>query len=187
MTPTTEQPKVRCVWSLGLRSRALATCFAEPRFPQKPKFGITASLLHSVQYISARCVTGEQRQAQSCQAYAHLPCSAPGPSCQTYIPLPCSASGPVLSGLPSPARHQYQAQSCQACIYHLHCARTSFDSPAGDRPAPGVLSNRTSYQACMWLPWSAQGAVLPDLHTTALTGARPSLGRPEYASPCRVL
>ena len=29
MTPTTEQPKGRCVWALGLRSRALGTCFAE--------------------------------------------------------------------------------------------------------------------------------------------------------------
>ena len=29
MTPITEQPKGRCVWSLGLRSRALGTCFAE--------------------------------------------------------------------------------------------------------------------------------------------------------------
>ena len=29
MIPTTEQPKGRCVWGLGLRSRALGTCFAE--------------------------------------------------------------------------------------------------------------------------------------------------------------
>ena len=29
MTPTTEQPKGRCVWALELRSRALGTCFAE--------------------------------------------------------------------------------------------------------------------------------------------------------------
>ena len=29
MAPTTEQPKGRCVWGLGLRSRAPGTCFAE--------------------------------------------------------------------------------------------------------------------------------------------------------------
>ena len=29
MTPTTEQAEGRCVWGLGLRSRALETCFAE--------------------------------------------------------------------------------------------------------------------------------------------------------------
>ena len=28
MTPTTEQPKGRCIWGLGLRSRALGTCLA---------------------------------------------------------------------------------------------------------------------------------------------------------------
>ena len=28
-TPTTGQPKGRCVWGMGLRSRALGTCFAE--------------------------------------------------------------------------------------------------------------------------------------------------------------
>ena len=48
MTPATKQPKGRCVWSLGLRSSALGTCFAEKlvrRFVP-PIWGGDCSILH---------------------------------------------------------------------------------------------------------------------------------------------
>ena len=115
-------------------------------------------------------------------AKARLPRSAPGPSCQTYIPLPCSALGPVLSGLRSPVRHQ-PGPVLPGLHLPPHCARTSFDSPAGDRPAPGVLSNRTSTGpacfchgqhvapsclTCIPLPCWAPGPVLAGLSIPAL-------------------